>query len=50
MKTGRPVEREGTRYYEKGIPSFQLPFAFGAHDWPPMSYSPDTGLVYIPAM
>lgn len=50
MKTGRPVEREGTRYYEKGIPSFQLPFAFGGHDWPPMSYSPLTGLVYIPAM
>jgi quinohemoprotein ethanol dehydrogenase len=50
MKTGRPVEREGTRYYETGVPSFQLPFAFGAHDWPPMSYSPLTGLVYIPAM
>ena len=50
MSTGRPVERPGTRYYEKGIPSFQLPFAFGGHDWPPMSYSPLTGLVYIPAM
>jgi len=50
MTTGRPVEREGTRYYKTGIPSFQLPFAFGAHDWPPMSYSPLTGLVYIPAM
>lgn len=50
MTTGRPAERQGTRYYEKGIPSFQLPFAFGAHDWPPMSYSPLTGLVYIPAM
>jgi PQQ-dependent dehydrogenase (methanol/ethanol family) len=50
MATGRPVEREGARYYETGIPSFQLPFAFGAHDWPPMSYSPRTGLVYIPAM
>jgi len=50
MTTGRPAERQGTRYYEKGIPSFQLPFAFGGHDWPPMSYSPLTGLVYIPAM
>jgi quinohemoprotein ethanol dehydrogenase len=48
--TGRPVERPGTRYYEKGVPSFQLPFGFGGHDWPPMSYSPLTGLVYIPAM
>ena len=50
MKTGRPVERPGVRYYERGVPSFQLPFAFGAHDWPPMSFSPQTGLVYIPAM
>jgi quinohemoprotein ethanol dehydrogenase len=47
--TGRPVENPGVRYY-KGVPSFQLPFAFGGHDWPPMSYSPMTGLVYIPAM
>jgi len=50
MTTGRPVERPGTRYYEEGLPSFQTPFAFGGHDWPPMSYSPDTGLAYIPAM
>jgi PQQ-dependent dehydrogenase (methanol/ethanol family) len=50
MSTGRPAERQGIRYYERGVPSFQLPFAFGAHDWPPMSFSPQTGLVYIPAM
>jgi quinohemoprotein ethanol dehydrogenase len=27
-----------------------LPSSFGAHSWHPMSYSPRTGLVYIPTM
>jgi quinohemoprotein ethanol dehydrogenase len=26
------------------------PSAFGVHNWPPMSYNKDTGLVYIPTM
>lgn len=26
-----------------------MPSPYGAHNWHPMSYSPDTGLVYIPA-
>jgi quinohemoprotein ethanol dehydrogenase len=30
-------------------PALQLPGPLGAHNWHPMSYSPDTGLVYIPA-
>ena len=46
--TGRPVEVEGARYYGNK-PNFQLPGPLGAHNWHPMSYSPDTGLVYIPA-
>lgn len=46
--TGRPVEVEGARYAGKE-PYFQLPGPLGAHNWHPMSYSPDTGLVYIPA-
>ncbi len=45
--TGRPVETEGARYGEK--PVFTLPSPLGAHNWHPMSYSPQTGLVYIPA-
>jgi quinohemoprotein ethanol dehydrogenase len=46
--TGRPVETEGARYVGK-TPALQLPGPLGAHNWHPMSYSPDTGLVYIPA-
>ena len=48
QETGRPVETEGARWPGKS-PFFQLPGPLGAHNWHPMSYSPDTGLVYIPA-
>ncbi|MBD2859538.1 PQQ-dependent dehydrogenase, methanol/ethanol family [Spongiibacter sp. KMU-158] len=48
METGRPVETEFARYTEK--PELILPGSFGAHNWHPMSYSPKTGYVYIPAM
>ncbi|MFT5655182.1 MAG: quinohemoprotein ethanol dehydrogenase [Arenicella sp.] len=46
--TGRPVEIPAARYSGKA-PYLQLPGPLGAHNWHPMSYSPDTGLVYIPA-
>jgi len=46
--SGRPVETTAARYSGKQ-PSLQLPGPLGAHNWQPMSYSPDTGLVYIPA-
>ena len=46
--TRRPVETESARYSGK-TPSIQLPGPLGAHNWQPMSYSPETGLVYIPA-
>eukprot|EP01030_Chromulinospumella_sphaerica_P003425 gene3425-3353_t len=46
MKTGRPVENPAARYIDK--PVVQWPSGFGAHNWHPMSYSPITGLVYIP--
>jgi quinohemoprotein ethanol dehydrogenase len=44
-KSGRPVETDGARY-TGGV---HLPGPLGAHNWHPMSFSPDTGLVYIPA-
>jgi len=47
-ETGRPVETEAARYTGKQ-PSIQLPGPLGAHNWQPMSYSPLTGLAYIPA-
>lgn len=48
METGRPVEIEAARYYGKA-PYLQLPGPLGAHNWHPMSFNPETGLVYIPA-
>jgi len=47
-KTGRPIEKPNVRY-ENG-PALIIPSGIGAHAWMPMSYSPKTGLVYIPAM
>lgn len=49
MKTGRPIEVPAARYDKTGKPWNMLPGPAGAHAWQPMAYSPDTGLVYIPA-
>jgi quinohemoprotein ethanol dehydrogenase len=49
MATGRPVEVPEARYYDHG-PVTILPSYLGGHNWHPMSYSPDTGLVYIPVL
>jgi quinohemoprotein ethanol dehydrogenase len=46
---GRPIENPAARYGETGKPFMSIPGPGGAHDWQPMSYSPRTGLVYIPA-
>ncbi|MBQ0721300.1 MAG: PQQ-dependent dehydrogenase, methanol/ethanol family [Gammaproteobacteria bacterium] len=46
-ETGRPVETPDARYLNKAVPT--LPSSFGGHNWHPMSYSPNTGLVYLPA-
>lgn len=48
LATGRPVERPGARFETE--PYMIWPSGLGAHAWMPMSYSPRTGLVYIPAM
>lgn len=47
-ETGRPVENPEARYSGRK-PFLQTPAPLGAHNWHPMSYNPDTGLVYIPA-
>lgn len=48
METGRPVETPNARTFDgKNV---TLPSNAGAHNWPPMSYNPQTGLVYIPTM
>lgn len=47
METGRPVEAENARYVD--APSGPIfPATFGGHNWHPMSYHPEHGLVYIP--
>ncbi|KRA83939.1 alcohol dehydrogenase [Altererythrobacter sp. Root672] len=48
LVTGRPVERPEARFAD--APHLTYPSGIGAHAWMPMSYSPKTGLVYIPAM
>ena len=51
MKTGRPVEVPGARYYENedsDQPVRIAPTFAGAHNWQAMSFSSRTGLVYVP--
>ncbi len=45
-KKGRPIEAKGARYTTVG--STVSPGPTGGHNWHPMSFSPVTGLVYIP--
>ena len=46
---GRPVENPDARYYRTGKPFLAVPSALAAHNWQPMSFSPQTGLAYVPA-
>lgn len=46
MKTGRPNFVKNVHYQDG--PAILRPGPFGAHSWQAMSYSPRTGLVYIP--
>ncbi len=48
LSTGRPVEVAGQDYAEK--PALVRPTSGGAHNWQPMAFNPNTGLVYIPTM
>ena len=46
--TGRPQINPEARYEKTGKPFIGFPATMGAHSWQPMSFSPRTGLVYIP--
>ncbi|MEM9177586.1 MAG: PQQ-dependent dehydrogenase, methanol/ethanol family [Myxococcota bacterium] len=48
METGRPVETENARYADG--PQLTWPSYLGGHNWHPMSFNPETGLVYIPVL
>ena len=43
------METPDARYDETLAAKKMVPGPGGAHNWEPMTYSPDTGLVYIPA-
>lgn len=45
--SGRPIEVPEARSPDKSFDS--IPGPFGAHNWHPMSFNPQTGLVYLPA-
>ncbi|MFZ1105262.1 MAG: PQQ-dependent dehydrogenase, methanol/ethanol family, partial [Hyphomicrobiaceae bacterium] len=47
---GRPIVKADARWSTLGKPAVVVPGPGGAHSWHPMSYSPLTGYVYIPAM
>jgi quinohemoprotein ethanol dehydrogenase len=48
LATGRPVETGDGDWAEST--AFVVPSVAGVHNWHPMSYSPRTGLVYIPTL
>lgn len=48
METGRPIEIPSARFSRTGVGAIVSPFYGGSHNWHPMSYHPDTGLVYMP--
>ena len=50
MATGRPIINEAAQYTKREAGTIIQPGPAGAHGQAPMSYSPDTGLLYIPAM
>jgi quinohemoprotein ethanol dehydrogenase len=48
LATGRPVEVPGARYEE--ATALVWPSTMGVHNWQPMSFNAQTGLVYIPTL
>lgn len=50
MTTGRPIINPAAQYTQREAGTIIQPGPAGAHGAAPMSFSPDTGLLYIPAM
>ena len=48
LATGRPVENPGEDYAEES--ATVKPASVGAHNWQPMAYEPELGLVFIPVI
>jgi quinohemoprotein ethanol dehydrogenase len=49
LKSGRPEVNPEAHYDQTGNVWLSAPGGLGGHNWQPMSYSPQSGLVYIPA-
>jgi quinohemoprotein ethanol dehydrogenase len=49
LQTGRPVEDPQEADYGTG-PKLIYPATFGGHNWNPMAYSPQSGLLYLAAI
>jgi quinohemoprotein ethanol dehydrogenase len=49
LRTGRPLVDPEAHYEASGKMWIAAPGPYGGHNWQPMSFSPLTGLVYIPA-
>jgi quinohemoprotein ethanol dehydrogenase len=50
LQTGLPIESPAARYETTKQPVVVSPGPTGAHTWHAMSFSPQTGLVYIPVI
>jgi quinohemoprotein ethanol dehydrogenase len=50
LATGRPVENPQARFTPQRAATGIAPTPLAAHNWMPMSFSPKTGLMYIPAV
>ena len=48
-ESGRPIETPEARYGQTGQGVYLAPGPTGAHNWPPMAWNQETGLVYMPA-
>jgi quinohemoprotein ethanol dehydrogenase len=48
LGTGRPTVNPAAYYGKTGKTWVALPGPYGAHNWQPMSFSPQTHLVYLP--
>ena len=50
FETGRPVASREAEYWNSAEGAVVKPSPLGAHSWTPMSFSPLTNLVYVPAI
>lgn len=48
-ENGRPIFNPEARIDKTGAPAIVMPGPLGGHNWHPMAFHPDEGLVYIPA-